>query len=89
MDYRQEYYAGKAEDNAGVITVGEEQVQVPFGYFPDDVLMTRTWSRRLAGYHSLNSSPSMRLTPSRTRASTCSRIRSLLATSAGRLTPAR
>ena len=41
MSYRQEYYKGEAEDRAGVITVGEEQVQVPFGYFKDDVLMTR------------------------------------------------
>jgi hypothetical protein len=41
LTYRQEYYAGEAEDKAGVITVGEEQVQVPFGHFTDDVLMTR------------------------------------------------
>jgi len=41
MTYRQEYYKGEAEDKAGVITVGEEQVEVPFGYFKDDVLMTR------------------------------------------------
>ncbi len=40
MDYRQEYYAGEAEDRAGVITVGQEQVEVPFGFF-DDVVMTR------------------------------------------------
>jgi hypothetical protein len=39
--YRQEYYKGEAEDKAAVITVGEEQVQVPFGYFNKDILMTR------------------------------------------------
>jgi hypothetical protein len=41
MAYRQEYYKGHAEDRGGVITVGEEQVQVPFGHFDTDVLMTR------------------------------------------------
>jgi hypothetical protein len=41
MTYRQEYYAGEAEDKAGVVTVGQEQVQVPFGFFDRDVLMTR------------------------------------------------
>jgi hypothetical protein len=41
LSYRQEYYEGEAEDKAAVITVGEEQVQVPFGYFNKDVLMTR------------------------------------------------
>ena len=41
MTYRQEYYRGEAEDEAGVITVGEEQVEVPFGYFNKSVLMTR------------------------------------------------
>ena len=41
LSYRQEYYQGKAEDRAAVITVGEEQVQVKFGYFKDNVLMTR------------------------------------------------
>ncbi|MGI8594555.1 MAG: hypothetical protein ACR2ML_09385 [Solirubrobacteraceae bacterium] len=41
MSYRQEYYKGVAEDKAAVITVGEEQVEVPFGYFKKDVLMTR------------------------------------------------
>jgi len=41
MTYRQEYYRGEAEDEAGVITVGEEQVEVPFGYFNKGVLMTR------------------------------------------------
>jgi hypothetical protein len=41
LTYRQEYYKGEAEDKAGVITVGKEQVQVPFGYFNEDVLMTR------------------------------------------------
>jgi hypothetical protein len=41
LSYRQEYYKGEAEDKAAVITVGEEQVQVPFGYFNKNVLMTR------------------------------------------------
>ena len=41
LTYRQEYYKGEAEDRAAVITVGEEQVQVPFGYFKDGILMTR------------------------------------------------
>jgi hypothetical protein len=41
LTYRQEYYKGKAEDKAAVITVGEERVEVPFGYFGDKVLMTR------------------------------------------------
>jgi hypothetical protein len=41
LSYRQEYYKGEAEDKAAVITVGEEQVQVPYGYFNKDVLMTR------------------------------------------------
>ena len=41
MTYRQEYYKGEAEDKAAVITVGEEQVQVPFGYFNKGVNMTR------------------------------------------------
>ncbi len=41
MTYRQEYYKGVAEDKAAVITVGEEQVDVPFGYFKKGVLMTR------------------------------------------------
>ena len=41
MSYRQEYYEGEAEDEGAVVTVGEEQVEVPFGYFNTDVLMTR------------------------------------------------
>ena len=41
MDYRQEFYKGEAEDRGGVITVGQEQVQVPFGHFDRGVLMTR------------------------------------------------
>jgi hypothetical protein len=41
MAYRQEYYKGVAEDNGAVITVGEEQVEVPFGHFDAGVLMTR------------------------------------------------
>ena len=41
MSYRQEYLAGEAEDEGAVVTVGEEQVEVPYGFFKDDVLMTR------------------------------------------------
>lgn len=41
MTYRQEYYKGEAEDTAAVVTVGMEKVEVPFGYFNRDVLMTR------------------------------------------------
>jgi len=41
MTYRQEYYKGEAEDKAGIVTVGQEQVEVPFGFFNQDVLMTR------------------------------------------------
>ena len=40
LTYRQEYYKGEAEDKAEVITVGEEQVEVPAGYY-QGVLMTR------------------------------------------------
>jgi hypothetical protein len=40
LSYRQEYYRGQAEDNAAIVTVGEEQVEVPFGHFTR-VLMTR------------------------------------------------
>ena len=41
LSYRQEYYKGEAEDRAAIITVGQEQVEVPYGYFNSDVLMTR------------------------------------------------
>jgi hypothetical protein len=41
LSYRQEYYKGEAEDRAAVITLGEERVQLPFGYFDKDILMTR------------------------------------------------
>jgi len=40
MSYRQEYDKGNAEDEGAVITVGEEQVQVPTGFYTD-VVMTR------------------------------------------------
>jgi hypothetical protein len=39
MRYRQEYYAGEAEDNGEVLAVSE-QVEVPAGHFTD-VVMTR------------------------------------------------
>jgi hypothetical protein len=41
LSYRQEYYKGQAEDKGAVITVGKEQVQVPYGHFDKGVLMTR------------------------------------------------
>ncbi len=41
LSYRQEYYKGEAEDMGAVISVRDEQVEVPFGYFKRDVLMTR------------------------------------------------
>lgn len=41
LSYRQEYYKGVAEDEAEVVTVGKERVEVPFGFFDADVLMTR------------------------------------------------
>jgi hypothetical protein len=41
VSYRQEYYAGVAEDEGAVITIGKEHVEVPFGFFDEDVLMTR------------------------------------------------
>ena len=41
LAYRQEYLEGEAEDEGAIITVGEEQVQVPFGYYNEGVLMTR------------------------------------------------
>jgi hypothetical protein len=41
MTYRQEYYAGEAEDRAEVLSL-DEQVQVPYGHFPQgQVLMTK------------------------------------------------
>jgi hypothetical protein len=41
VSYRQEYYKGEAEDRGAVITVGQERVNVPHGFFNKDVLMTR------------------------------------------------
>ena len=39
LSYRQEYYAGEAEDEAEVLSL-DEQAEVPFGHFTD-VLMTK------------------------------------------------
>ena len=55
LTYRQEYYKGEAEDRAAVISVGEEQVEVPYGYFNKRVLMTRDWCRRNPGSKSSSS----------------------------------
>jgi hypothetical protein len=41
LSYRQEYLKGEAEDEGAVITVDEEKVEVPFGFFDEKVLMTR------------------------------------------------
>jgi hypothetical protein len=41
MSYRQEYYAGVAEDEGAIVTIDEEQVEVPYGFFDENVLMTR------------------------------------------------
>lgn len=41
MAYRQEYLKGVAEDRGAVITVGQERVQVPSGFYGKGVLMTR------------------------------------------------
>jgi hypothetical protein len=41
LSYRQEYYKGQAEDKAAIVTVGQERVEVPFGFFDKEVLMTR------------------------------------------------
>ncbi len=42
MTYRQEYYAGEAEDAAEVLSL-DEKVEVPFGRF-DGVLMTKEYT---------------------------------------------
>ena len=41
LSYRQEYYKGQAEDKAAVVTVGQEQVEVPYRFVKKNVLMTR------------------------------------------------
>jgi hypothetical protein len=41
LSYRQEYYEGEAEDRGAIVTVGQEQVQVPFGSFDKGVVMSR------------------------------------------------
>ena len=41
MAYRQEYYKGEAEDEGAIVTRGQERVEVPFGFFAKQVLMTR------------------------------------------------
>ena len=44
LRYRQEHYAGEAEDRAQIFSM-REQVEVPFGYFRRGrVLMTREWN---------------------------------------------
>ncbi len=42
LTYRQEYYAGEAEDAAAILSL-DEQVQVPAGHFAD-VLLTKDFS---------------------------------------------
>ena len=42
MAYRQEFYRGEAEDKGAIVSVGEEQVEIPFGYYErEKVVMTR------------------------------------------------
>jgi hypothetical protein len=41
MRYRQEYYRGEAEDSAAVVGRGDDRAGVPYGYFDEDVVMTR------------------------------------------------
>ena len=41
LSYRQEYRKGEAEDNATVVTIGQELVDVPFRFATRDVLMIR------------------------------------------------
>jgi len=41
LAYRQEYYKGHAEDKAAIVTVGQEQVEVPYRFVRKNVLMTR------------------------------------------------
>ena len=51
LAYRQEYYAGEAEDAAEIVSLGE-QAQVPFGHFRD-VLLTKDFTplhRRVLEY---------------------------------------
>jgi hypothetical protein len=43
LTYRQEYYKGVAEDRGAIVTVGQERVEVPAGFFTK-VLMTRDLS---------------------------------------------
>ena len=42
MTYRQEYFAGEAEDAAEILSI-DEQAQVPFGHF-NDVLLTKDFT---------------------------------------------
>jgi hypothetical protein len=42
LTYREEYYAGQAEDRAKVLSL-DEQAEVPFGHF-DDVLLTKDYT---------------------------------------------
>lgn len=42
VEYRQEYYAGEAEDMASVLSIGSSAT-VPYGTF-DNVLVTKEWS---------------------------------------------
>ena len=44
LAYREQHYAGAAEDETSIVSVGTEQVGVPAGRYTD-VVMTRTASR--------------------------------------------
>ena len=41
LAYRQEYLKGVAEDAAQIVAVGDDRVEVPFGFYTKDVLLTR------------------------------------------------
>lgn len=41
MAFRQEYYEGEAEDHGAIVSRGGERVEVSFGFYDNDVVMTR------------------------------------------------
>ena len=54
--YRQEYYAGEAEDEAAIVLSVDEQVEVPFGRW-QGALMTRARTRSSRRSTSTSSTP--------------------------------
>ena len=57
LAYRQEYRKGIAEDSGAVVSLGEERVEVPYGFFKRDLLMTRDLSRTEPKSQELSSTP--------------------------------